>query len=56
MDGIIDKNNNPFIKDSWIEQGFERQLFSTGPCALSSKLQNKFFCKDATRDLFARSI
>ena len=22
MDGIIDKNSNPFIKDSWIEQGF----------------------------------
>jgi hypothetical protein len=22
MDGIIDKNNNPFIKDSWIEQGY----------------------------------
>jgi hypothetical protein len=22
MDGIIDKESNPFIKDSWIEQGY----------------------------------
>jgi hypothetical protein len=22
MDGIIDKDNNPFRKDTWIEQGY----------------------------------